>query len=777
KLVRARCYGRGGGVAWVCLSSERPSSFHNITATSLPSTTTIDRISYRKASQPTAYLPFGYLKYTHNTAKLARLNESPVQMDPPSSPVKPPFSRDMPVFPASPVRVGTPPRSPRHGGESPVMSPSQSAPNMRSPSPLRNQHQRTGSDASVESIKRRHQRTNSEISVSGLAVMFENLEVKDPKEAAKRYKEALAKEKAKGDKAETRYQMLIDRKDVYIEQLKGDLEKAKAALEVGVTKSNYEREYMSSREKIATLTQRLSDMDDKYRTLNIKLDRSERHRQIYEEKYIKYRKQTHELTKDNLKVSGKIPTLQAEIQVLERKLQRTESDVRFKTEEAAKYQNQVYGLQVEVESVRARSDEQIQSLQQQLKVVEEERDALKTSLQEEEVMRVAAEGRIALPAVAADENDEFDSPIRSPRKQRKCRKDEDDKENVSPKKGAVELRFLQQELTAERRLRERAQEQIDFMKMECQFECCSCRIAERQSRQYVHDNTYATEMERIKTSVPAFTPPPSNHEDDQMEDAVAKHETMQPERPFTPPLEESLQSKQDMDHESAVHVHTPPVASDTVLAFSPSTGTFRSVPSPVKAAAPACATTTLQPSPLIESRHVSNTVADVESTLVSRPQSRVGFVRSERRESKTIDISIHEDAIDDSEDEDESPPTPPSPPQEPSGPATPYLTRTITTTTTIPLHFSPATPAFKPGRGPMTPSTVAHAAADASTPVLGELSLNKLPIDREAALQAIRERRGRARSMAAGQGTPMKLMVQGVKDRRDISAPVSRVRK
>lgn len=687
----------------------------------------------------------------------------------------------MPVFPASPVRVGTPPRSPRYGGESPVMSPSQSAPNLRSPSPLRNQHgqqpyqhQRTGSDISVESVKRRHQRTNSEISVSGLAVMFENLEVKDPKEAAKRYKEALAKEKAKGDKAEARYQMLIDRKDIYIEQLKGDLDKAKASLEVGVTKSTYEREYMASREKIANLSQRLGEMDDKYRSLSIKLDRTEKHRQIYEEKYNKYRKQTHELTKENLRVSARIPTLQAEIQVLERKLQRAESDVRFKTAEAAKYQNQVYSLQVEVESVGARSDEQIQSLQAQLKVMEEERDALKTSLKEEEVMRVAAEGSIALPVAAADENDEFESPVRSPRKQRKFQRDEDDKENVSPKKGAVELRFLQQELNVERQLRERAQEQIDFMKMECQFECCSCRIAERQSRQYVHDNTYAKEMERIKTSVPALTPPPSNHEDDQIEGAVIEQEPIQLERPFTPPSEESLSPKQDTDHDNDTHMQTPPAASDTVLAFSPSTGTFRSVPSPVKATTPPRVSTTLQPSPVIESRRISSTVADDESTLAARPHSRADFVRGDRRESKTVDISIHEDVIEDSEDEESSPP---SPPKEPTGPATPYLTRTITTTTTIPLHFSPATPAFKPGRGPMTPSTVAHAAADARTPVLGELSLNKLPIDREAALQAIRERRGRARSMAAGHGTPMKQMVEGVKDRRDISAPVSRVRR
>jgi hypothetical protein len=42
-----------------------------------------------------------------------------------------------------------------------------------------------------------HRRTDSDVSVQGLAVMFEGLEVKDPREAAQRYKLMLEKEKAK----------------------------------------------------------------------------------------------------------------------------------------------------------------------------------------------------------------------------------------------------------------------------------------------------------------------------------------------------------------------------------------------------------------------------------------------------------------------------------------------------------------------------------------------------------------------------------------------------
>ncbi|KAF1835852.1 hypothetical protein BDW02DRAFT_267094 [Decorospora gaudefroyi] len=480
-----------------------------------------------------------------------------------------------------------------------------------------------------------------------------------------------------------------------------------------------------------------------------------------------------------------IPQLQTKIQGLQRNVQRAESDARFKSEEADKYKNQVYGLQVEIESVSDRLGQEMATLTEKLRLVEAERDTLKTSLKEEEVMRIAAEGQIPLPSADTEEKDEFASPVRSPHKQRNVSRDDDNKENVSPKKGAVDLRFLQQELATEKRLRERAEEQIDFMKMECQFQCCSCRIAENRGKHYVHDDTLEAEMQRIRTALPLFKPPPSSH-GDVMEDVVVTQEPVQDERPSTPPAQVVVKTEAVVEQTLDNTVVVPQTANETetVVAFSPSTGTFRSVSSPIKAIPSTNAVTSAEPSPVVMMENDSaqwapsmrNTAIPPEQVFLpeSRPASRMEAMRRGCKERKSVDISIHEDVIEDSEDEDMEPPTSV---HEPTGPATPYLTRTITTTTTIPLHFSPATPAFKAGRGPLTPSTVAHAAANSQTPVLGELSLNKLGFDREAALQAIRERRGRARSMAAGHGTPMKQMVEGVQNRRDISAPVSRVRR
>ena len=501
-----------------------------------------------------------------------------------------------------------------------------------------------------------------------------------------------------------------------------------------------------------------------------------------------------ELSKEAMRATSYIPTFQAKIQGLERTARMNESDLKYQTSEADKYKNQVYGLQVELESVEARLGEEVKTLKDRLTLTEGERDALKTSLKEEEVMRIAAEGQIALPTVTSEEQDEFASPVRSPRKQRTTpERGDDDKENVSPKKASVELRFLQQELASEKALHERAQEQIEFMKMECQFECCSCRIADLKGAKFIHDASYIMDMDRIKASVPV-TPPHSNHGDDPMEDIVVKEEPVHDQRPFTPPQEElQLEGKSEsIDDAMVMTGFSRPTACESPepeVAFSPTTGTFRAIPSPVKAPVTTHTTTLVKPSRLAPSA-INETAQgsllwspDAESTVVhTESVSPSTFHMNDHVESeaeassmaKSNGIFIHEDAIEDSDEEiDEDVPV-----HAPSGPATPgpYLMRTVTTTTTIPLHFSPFTPATKRTDGPMTPSTIAHAPANAQTPVLGELSLNQIPFDREIALAQIRERRGRARSMASGHGTPRKQMMEGVSERRDISAPVSRVR-
>ncbi|KAF1914545.1 hypothetical protein BDU57DRAFT_297410 [Ampelomyces quisqualis] len=602
-----------------------------------------------------------------------------------------------------------------------------------------------------------HRRTDSDVSVQGLATMFEGLEVKDPREAAQRYKQMLEKEKTrwleKLHRHDKDHALILERKALRIEELESELAQAKASLQV------------------------FKEREERWTSDSIKVKTLEDQNRIVEHKCRQYAKEARRLNTENLKTSSMLPTMQAKVQSLEREIRRTRSDLDHKAKDAENQKNQVYALQAELESTAARLGEEIQTLRETLMSVEGERDTLKTSLQEEEVMRIAAEGRIPLPSASADENEEFGSPVRSPRKARVLQREDDDKENVAPKKSLFELKQLQQDLATERRLRERAEDQIDFMKMECQFQCCSCRIAENKGRTFVHDSTYMADMQRIKSTVPALTPPASAHEDDVLEGVMVKEEPVEASRTCTPPVDIVRNGKQTPDE--AVGDQTKAGEPQAILTFSPATGTFRAVPSPVKSHAAIHVATPAKSSNLGLSAVTGTSVeaspwtSDAHSTITSNIEPEIVTVRrgSTLKESKSVPISIHEDAIEDEDDELQAHP------QEPLEPATPARYEFHTTTTTIPIAFSPATPAFRTGKGPMTPSTVAHAASDARTPVLGELSLNNLSIDREKALEQIRQRRGRTRSMADGHATPMKKMIEGVKDRRDISAPVLRTRR
>lgn len=151
----------------------------------------------------------------------------------------------------------------------------------------------------------------------------------------------------------------------------------------------------------------------------------------------------------------------------------------------------------EKEKTRAQEHEifeakyQVSSLQDQLeqalermKLVEQERDAYKTAAKNEEVARLAAEGRIPLPAEESD--NEFASP---PRKRRigttiRCRDPRvslSTMEVVSSASLELELEELSEQVQWERQRADRAQEMIEFMQAECQMHCCPASKSKRRT--------------------------------------------------------------------------------------------------------------------------------------------------------------------------------------------------------------------------------------------------------------------------------------------------------
>lgn len=349
-------------------------------------------------------------------------------------------------------------------------------------------------------------------------------------------------------------------------------------------------------------------------------------------------------------------------------VQRRKVDAREQEAFAAQYQ--LAGLQDEVES-----------LCQQKRIIEDERDALKTSLKEEEVARIAAEGKIALPV--SREGEDFASPKKS-----RLAKDDSFKENVDPQ-GAdehVELEAARDELRMERRLRQRMDDQIHFMKMECQFQCCSCRVAERQGIKFLHDGVLSAILALPRAS--------------SLDDSNHQHAT---EGGGNDPFVDQIATP-------AHHHHPSPALDDSepLIKFSPTTGTFYKTPSPPK--------------------HDTRTQRGPSPPQNKPPTSPDHLPPN-------------------------SPPsTPPAPPTHQSVVCTPFphptpQTHTMikTTTTTVPLATTPA-------------------------PLSMPLSALYPTMTREEALEQIRARRGRARSIASHQGTPRRVLLPGV-ERRDISAP------
>lgn len=191
-----------------------------------------------------------------NTVKLAKLKESPIGMDPPS-PSKFPMSPGMPLFPVSPERAaGT---KPLYGAPSAAQSPS--LPDLRT-SPLRKQHRRNDSD----------------VSVHGLAAMFENLQVKDFKEAQAKYLKALEKQKEAHDKEmrvlHQKHVGDLARQDLRIEQLRNvdkELREWKDAHVGCGGRAEFDKARQESREAIAKWERTMEEAAAKIKRMEVKL--------------------------------------------------------------------------------------------------------------------------------------------------------------------------------------------------------------------------------------------------------------------------------------------------------------------------------------------------------------------------------------------------------------------------------------------------------------------------------------------------------------------------
>ncbi|KAK3678736.1 hypothetical protein LTR78_001189 [Recurvomyces mirabilis] len=428
-----------------------------------------------------------------------------------------------------------------------------------------------------------------------------------------------------------------------------------------------------------------------------------------------YEKELRKARKEAYKSSSFVIKLQEELKSTRSSLRITQSGFDVEKQKVQRREQDTFNAQYQLAAVQ----EELDKLRAQLKIVEEEKEALKTNLKDEEVARVAAEGMIALPASQEDE-DLFTSP-------RKARSPfSDNKENLGPSPRKIrESRSMEEDLLREKMRREHAEEMVEFLGLECRFRCCRCRTQARNVHGGINlpmtgdlSKALLDVMESMKAVLGASEVP----EDADDMDVEAREEA---QIVIEVPEGEAVEGAAMEDV-----VATQEVASEHIQVESELLDASRTMLSDEQEEAPVAP----HPTP-------------------AEPGSERGTIPVEESSPHTL---LHETSHQTN--------------------ASRHL-RTVTTTTTIPMHFTPVTskPLVFPSSDedsenipPPLRSNIDNDSAidtESATPTF----------DRAAALAAIEYRRGRAKSFAAGHVTPRKQMLEGRGvggvGRRDISAP------
>lgn len=434
--------------------------------------------------------------------------------------------------------------------------------------------------------------------------------------------------------------------------------------------------------------------------------------------------------------------------------------VQQREQEAFEAQYQLVAVQEELDKLKAH-----------LQTVQEEKDALKTSLKEEEVARIAAEGMIALPSAGQDEDDLTSSPRRRSPSKRNVSPFSDDKENAGVvTKKMLDTRRFDEELSRERQMRQNAEELADFLRLECHFRCCPCRSSDTAG----HDqnlsvsNTLGETFEQIRSEMRAILGPSVIEETDHdmevdgnaiVDDAVSTVLQVQ--------LEETLEV--EMEETTPFEIEIPAEEfnrSVTMAEESPDEQQIRES---------------------MENCAVEDEEKLSEDETLTPPRPVSAELTPEPEAESTEDHPQEDEDVEEEEAEEENvnpegtstkvPLLPSSPNHDPTPAAqssTPYRSVSRTYTTTIPMKFTPVKPTFAVEQRDHDNEERNHklTAPPADSPRSRHGSAPTF--DRAAALAAIAYRRGRAKSIADGQMTPRKQMLQGTvsrTDRRDVSAP------
>jgi hypothetical protein len=381
-----------------------------------------------------------------------------------------------------------------------------------------------------------------------------------------------------------------------------------------------------------------------------------------------WEKEIRRARKESFKSQSLIVKVQEELKSARNMLKLAQTDLEQEKERSMKREQEAFAARYQLVGVQ----EELAQMQEKIKLIEQERDALRTIAKNEEIARIAAEGRIPLPALKED--DEFASP-------KKARKSLDPVTVTSSAASEEELNDLRLRLEWEQQRANRAHERAEFLEIECRLNCCASKASRPSTSDGLPNKVRAP-------SGAVFIP----------SEGVFRTVSPAPEEsPWISPAKKTI----PIFERPSQRVPEP--------------RTFARTPScdPPAYAIPSDANTSLL-------------------SLLDAPQSPTQTEESESENNTTVIQTSSEDTT-----------------------KIIQTFHTVSTTTRIPLANPPD----------LTPPTNLPASLN---PALSPT------MSREEALAQIRERRGRARSLAQGTLTPRKQMVEGTGTRRDISAPAIR---
>lgn len=437
-----------------------------------------------------------------------------------------------------------------------------------------------------------------------------------------------------------------------------------------------------------------------------------------------------------VKVREELKSARIAVKMLEETLEREKERSRAREQEAFTARYQIVGVQ-----------EQLDKALERVMVVEQERDAFKTAAKNEEVARIAAEGRLPLP-LSEDPNDEFASPRKATAGAKEPRVSLSTMEILSSAASEMEIEELTTQLVWERQRADRAQEMVEFLQAECKMHCCPC------------SKTATTATTRGRASLS----PPQKRRRESSECRVDDEEPSAPRvvEPERPPA--GVKSKKEPRRSTI---------------FCPREGIFRTVSEQEAAALEAAEMEarrvedeTAAAAPHVVDTEPMDTEADVRmyARTPSADPPAFALLSNDRTSLQSLLNAPHGGHLsaeppagpgrdDDGGGNGRAPAAAPAPPR-------PHTSaKAYTVTTTVPVRDERASSSSSFSERLRTPSGGSDASFDHTNPALTPT------MTREEALAKIRERRGRVRSAQAAAAAPPK--ASRAPDRRGVSAPTA----